>query len=153
MSVFYFKWNDRICESDMDLTYLAVDRIRCRIKKLHPFNSIRYFQIFYEAPFPFEIAVRSNLNNVVWSNGLFLAGSYSELKFFKIRLKSILSHSEKLTTECGDRDNKVLTLWQHQDSKVQHGCLRAHHEKFNGCSNSFHFLNSFLVTAAISIIV
>lgn len=89
-----------------------------------------------------EPAVVIKSQNVVWVNGPFPAGSYTDLMTFWSSLKSMLGQSERFIANRKYNEEEDLMLWKTHPNKVLHDVLCARHEPFNGRTKNSKILIS-----------
>lgn len=120
--------------------YASVDAIDCIINEPTPWSPTWYSHKFKHAALRYEIAL-SLRGQIVWVNGPFPAGTFSDLKIFRIDLKNKLNEDELIIADRTYRDPKCKNpyntslLFAHTA-----GSFRAQHEAVNGRLKSFNVL-------------
>lgn len=116
----------------MDTGFITTDGVNFLIQEPSPFSAGWFSHKFKGAALLFEVASFICFKNVVWVDGPFMAGSFSNLKMFRCRFKASLLQLETVIADRGYRDEKVVTPWILHANKNLHSRLRACHEALNG---------------------
>ena len=114
---------------------VSIDGVDFRIPEPTPWSSIWWSHKFNGPGLRYEIGICIATGWIVAYNGPFECGSWSDLKIFRSRLKSLLGFGERVVADRGYRgDSRVC----HPDSAKsdehadQMNTARARHETING---------------------
>ena len=126
------KWENRMKGACQIRHKVSVDVPDCRVRERFPFPS-KWYSFKRNGPeVRYEIAVPIISVCIVWIHGLFRCGSFSDLRMFKTKLKSMLQENETVITDRGHKEEKCEYLLS---GMMYHGHLypviRALHEVFN----------------------
>ena len=111
---------------------VSVDGTDCRIQEPTPFSTIWYSHKHNGAGVRYEIAVSVFTGRIVWVNGPFPCGSYSDLRIFRRNLKKMLDQNEKVIADRGYRDSKCVYFPNNLDYPDSlYSTVRARHEIMN----------------------
>lgn len=120
---------------------MSVDGTDFRIQEPTPFSRIWYSHKFKGAGLRYEVGVSINKGFIVWTNGPYPCGSYTDIVIFRDQLKACLLVSEVVLADKGYVDNQC-TLNIPGRSERYASLLRARHETLNGRFKAFSVLNS-----------
>jgi hypothetical protein len=92
---------------------MTVDGTDCRVSEPRPYikkyNRQWYSIKFGRAGVRYEIGVCIKTGNIVWYNGPYPCGAYTDCRIFQCRLKWLLGPTEKVLVDRGyGNDPKVL---------------------------------------------
>ena len=120
--------------------WISVDGTDFLIKEPSPFDSSYYSHKFKHADLRYKVCVDSD-GNIVWTNGPFPCGEWSDLKIFQLNLRNELGYFEKVVADNGYKDPKCLTPNKLTEECKRLGSLiRARHESLNGRFKNFSVL-------------
>lgn len=83
---------------------MSVDGTECPIQELNPFSPIWYSHKLNDAGLRYEIGISLGTGNIVWANGPYRCGDYTDLMVFRDRLKSNLDIGEQVLAYSGYPD-------------------------------------------------
>lgn len=131
---FQIRWENRFRSDTFQRCLVTVDGVDFHIPEPIPFSTEWYSHKFGGPGLRYELGVAVNTGDIVWFNGPFPAGSFPDLKIFRIKLRLQLSPGEKVIADRGYRgDTKVCT--PDNANNTAHGKAmnraRARHETIN----------------------
>lgn len=94
----------------------------------------------------YEICVSKKSAEIVWINGPFPAGAFSDLKIFRSKLMMYLNASEKVDADDGYEGEDLYirltnTLPKGSPEAMEAGRARSRHETLNGKLKNFNILH------------
>ena len=115
---------------------VVVDGTDFRIQEKHPFNSKWYTKKFNGPGLRYEVCTCIQTGWIVWVNGPFPCGSWSDLKIAMTDLVNMFEGDERAVADKGYRGHSVYfdTPWKYLDNvhqKVRKAQARARHECVN----------------------
>jgi DDE superfamily endonuclease len=128
------RWENRFRGDSYQRCLITVDGVDFLIPEPIQFSTEWFSHKFGSAGLRYELGIAINTGSIVWFNGPFPAGSFPDLRVFRIKLRSQLGPGEKVVADRGYRgDTKVCTP-DHANS-FEHGKAmnqaRARHEATN----------------------
>lgn len=121
-----------------------MDGTDCPIAEPHPFCSDWYSHKLNGPGLRYEIALSIYDSELVWVNGPFPAGTYTDLKIFRRNLKDQLNEHECVVADEIYKDYKCIRRGDlnNQDDGYTHSNIRARHENINEVIKNFNVLKS-----------
>ena len=127
----------------MSQSWVTVDGTDCLIQEPTPFSSVWWSHKSNSAAVRYELAISVRSGRVVWANGPFPAGIYSDSRIFKNGLKQHLGKFEFVITDAGYFDTRCIVP-PPQSHPMAHiySVLRSRHETANGRLKRFDVLRN-----------
>lgn len=121
---------------------MSVDGTDFQIQEPSPFSPSWFSHKFKSAGLRYEIAI-STVGDIVWINGPFQCGKYSDLKIFNSYLSKRLRIGEKIVSDAGYKSPKCVLKYDVSGrQKIIHKKMRARHEAVNRKLKIFKILQS-----------
>ncbi len=122
---------------------VSVDGTDFRIFEPTPFNSKWYSHKFKGPGLRYEVGVCIVTGHVVWVNGPFPCGKYSDVKIFRLAMKRALLNGESVIADGGYTDERCEKNRQSRVvPKHLHSLARARHETVNRRFKQFSVLGT-----------
>ncbi len=123
--------------------YVSVDCTDVRIQEPKPFHAKWYSQKFRGPGIRYELGISVIGGQIVWVNGPFPAGEFSDQRIFNLNMKNNLGGHGKALADAGYAGPRVVHGSILNDLDGQRaGRLRARHEQINGGLKSFSCLKN-----------
>lgn len=140
------KWDNRFMNSRGKTCYCTVDGTDCPINEPKPFNRRWYSHKFHGPGLRYEIAVCIQTGWIVWVNGPFRCGEFSDIKIFREALKDMLLPGEKVEADDGYKGEpnyirRPMNAVSESDKRAKQNA-RARHETINSQIKGFKCLST-----------
>ena len=126
-----------------DLCFVSIDGTDFRIQEPKPFWKGWFSEKFHGPGIRYEIAICIRTGSIVWINGPFPAGHYTDLVIFRLKLLSWLEAGEKVEADHGYdgeecfiqtpkcfNDNRPIAAQQHKRARARHEVVNRHFKHF-----------------------
>lgn len=127
-------WTNRFHEDNGSTCYITVDGTDCPIFEPTPFDRMWYSHKFHGPALRYEVGVCIQTGWMVWKNGPYPAGAWSDLKIARDNLLKQLLSTEKVLADGGYRDGGVFcetpSGLNNSDQKMK-AIARSRHETLN----------------------
>ncbi len=136
-------WESRLYRPNSVPYKVSVDGTDCKIREPSPFSPKWYSHKHRWAGLRYEMAIFISTGYIVWVNGPFLCGSFSDLRIFWRNLKNILENDEQVIADRGCPDTKCVycpSTLVYPDALYL--TVRAKHEGVNKRIKQFKVINS-----------
>lgn len=123
---------------------MTIDGTDCPIEEPSPFNRKWYSHKFEGAGLRYELGICIQTGDIVWINGAYPCGSWSDLKIFRHRLKGLLGPTELVEADATYRDSKCRLPGSFVSVADRRASRRARgrHEQINGRIKIFKVLKT-----------
>lgn len=125
----------------MQGAWVSVDGTDFRIQEPIPFDPMWYSHKFKTAGVRYEVGVAVHTGDIVWVNGAFACGPWSDLKIFRADMKHALDPHEKVIADRGYIDESCNYPPGGEHSRL-FSLVRARHETVNKRFKQFGVLSS-----------
>lgn len=122
---------------------MTVDGTDCPIQEPSPFNRKWFSYKIHGPALRYEVGVCIQTGDIVWVNGGYPAGSWSDLRIFRHRLKQFLLPNEMVEVDKGYRGDERCRIPQYRVSYSDQRAksrARARHETINSRLKIFNVL-------------
>lgn len=121
---------------------ISVDGTDFRIEEPTPFSPKWFSHKFRGSGVRYELGVALGTTQIVWVNGPFPAGSYSDQRIFRTTLLQLLLENEKVLADRGYNGPAVVhDCLENDPNGDKAAAYRATHERVNGKIKTFGCLN------------
>lgn len=112
---------------------VLIDGTDCPVGEPRPLDPSFYSQKFKRAGVRYELAMCIATGNIVWANGSYKCGSYTDFAIFRKKLESRMESGGKILADSGYLDPPVLLQSGDLTSETSRlrGTIRARHESVN----------------------
>ena len=145
MFLFQIKWENRYHGDNGSACRISVDGTDFRILEPSPFDAKWYSHKFKGAGLRYEIGISIQGGDIVWCNGPFPCGTWSDLKIAKSELHGMLDQDERYIADRGYRNGGVGS-WTPDEGPARFdemkAAVRARHETVNGRFKRWAILNN-----------
>lgn len=124
---------------------MTVDGTDCPIQEPSPFNWKWYSHKFNGPGLRYEVGVCIQTGDIVWVNGAYPAGRWTDLRIFRHRLKQFLLPHEMVEVDKGYRGDEKCRIPMHRVSHTDRRAktrARARHEQINSRIKIFKVLKA-----------
>ena len=134
-------FSDRLQDEPIEGCKVSVDGTDCPICELSPFDPAWYSHKINGPAVRYEIALSVETAKIVWTNGPWPCGAFSDLLIFRTGLKKMLDIDEFVVGDRGYADERCV-----QPPGAQHhlhhtlAAIRARHESLNERLKNFFVL-------------
>jgi len=109
-----------------------VDGTDCKVKEPSPFSPKWFSHKFRGPALRYEVRLTIASGYIAWVNGKFPCGTYSDLRIFRSKMKTILGEHERVVADNGYPDRKCLRGVELPTAKLKlQSTIRAWHETLN----------------------
>jgi hypothetical protein len=131
--VIQIDWENRYLQDNGSVCKTSVDGTDFRIYEPSPFDPQWYSHKFKGPGVRYEIGLNIQTGDIVWTNGPFACGAYSDRKIAKEEgLEYCLADGEKYIADAGYRGGRAVTPnGQNDNEQWMQSKVRARHETLN----------------------
>jgi len=138
--VFKVKWEDRKTNANPRQTcYTSLDGVDFEIQEPGPFSSRWFSHKLNAAGLRYEIGLCIRTGEIVWANGGYPCGSWSDLKIAREHFVHFLEPNEKALADKGYPDSSFFIL-PTQQNQERHELIMSRHETINKRIKQFNVL-------------
>jgi len=122
---------------------MTVDGTDCPIQEPSPFSRKWWSHKFNGPGLRYEVGVCIQTGDIVWVNGAYPCGRWTDLRIFRHRLKAFLLPNELVEVDKGYRGDERCRIPQHRVSHSDERAkrrARARHEQINSRIKIFNVL-------------
>ena len=122
---------------------MSVDGTDCPIMEPSPFIPSWFSHKINRAGLRYELGLSGRKANIVWANGPFPCGAFSDVRIFRTRLKPLLGIEEFAIGESGYTDVRCVRAPHHTHALHRPlSLIRARHEIVNSHLKKFRVLST-----------
>ena len=129
-----FQFDDRFEDAYLNQScFISVDGVDCPINEPNPFDRGYYSHKLKHAGLRYEIGVCIRTGNIVWCNGGFRCGNFSDLAIARQSLIPELEQGEKIIADNGYKDRRYfINKFYYPEHREKIQKILARHENING---------------------
>eukprot|EP00171_Calliarthron_tuberculosum_P023605 IDg23605t1 len=110
---------------------ISVDGTDFRVHEPTPFSGKWYSHKFHSAGLRYEVGIALHTGHIVWTNGPFPCGAWSDLRIFRYSMKHALQSGETVIADGTYKDPQCVLPQQSTTLSALHSIARARHETCN----------------------
>lgn len=131
------------------MAFCSIDGADFKIGEPTPFSP-KWFSHKFKGPgLRYEVGLCIRTGHMVWINGEYPCGEYTDLKLAREAYVLFVDHGEKTLADKGYRDQNFFIL-PNLRNKTAHGRIMARHETVNRRMKRFQLSNRYFATTLIN---